>query len=280
MDSPIRAWVDGIPATTVPITDRGFQYGDGLFETVRVVGGRAPLWLWHRQRLEHGAQRLGIPLDVTLLERCGGEFLHETDAGVLRITLTRGDGPRGYAPPESAQPRLVCALYPQGTRVDATRWRVRLCTTQLAVQPLLAGLKHLNRLEQVLARREWHAPAFNEGLMCDTGGRVVEGTFTNLFARIGRRLITPRVDRCGVAGVMRRYILEQRPGVEELDLVEADLWPNDLAHADECLLINSVLGVASVAELVTPDAVFQFQERTIASVLRTELERRLGFDAS
>jgi 4-amino-4-deoxychorismate lyase len=282
MDGPLRVLVDGVPDGDVPITDRAFQYGDGLFETARLIAGHMPLWPLHRRRLLDGAERLGIPLDIRAVERQRETLIAGIDDGVLRITVSRGDGPRGYAAPEPACPRIAGALYPPPP--DAHRHqcgvRVRLCKTRLAEQPRLAGIKHLNRLEQVLARSEWRTGEFDEGLMLDTSGRLVEGTFTNLFLLVDGRLCTPPLARCGVAGVMRRYLLAERPSMGGLVPTERDLSLADLERAHECFLCNSVIGVWPVSVVVTDDSVRTMPAVTMGRRIAAEVGRRLGFPAS
>ncbi len=127
-----------------------------------------------------------------------------------------------------------------------------MCQTRLAVQPMLAGLKHLNRLEQVLARAEWSDAEVAEGLMCDVDGHLIEGVATNLFLVNNERIVTPDLRRCGVAGVMRQVLLEQLPGIE-LPMEVRDVAVEELDVADECFLTNAVVGVWPVARILDRD---------------------------
>lgn len=231
----------------VPFDDRGFAYGDGLFETVLVRDGKPLLWEKHLARLTLGCERLAIPCParVTLdaLPEQAGKGLH-----VLKLVVTRGSGGQGYFPPALSEPRLRWRAMPFAPREG--RWRdgirVRLCELQLSSQPRLAGLKHLNRLENVLARQEWRNDAIAEGILCDDNGRLVEATAMNLFWLRDGRLETPRLDRCGVAGTLRAALLEGQPidevsrSAEVLDEVQA-LW-----------LGNSVQGLWPVTHLEGP----------------------------
>jgi 4-amino-4-deoxychorismate lyase len=172
---------------------------------------------------------------------------------VVRITLTRGMGMRGYAPPPSPlATRVVAAFAPPAMEEDhyARGIRMRVCSTRLAEQPLLAGMKHLNRLEQVLARAEWNDPAIAEGLLCDGHGRAISATMANLFAVVDGRLVTPAVDRCGVAGVARTRVLAMHADaqVRELPLAE-------LLRAEEVFLSSSVRGILPVRSLDAHDYV-------------------------
>jgi 4-amino-4-deoxychorismate lyase len=238
---PARVLVDGQAQATVSSHDRGLLYGDGLFETIRFVGGRAPLWSRHMQRLQQGCERLHLPaVDVAQLENEARQVIEGLPEAVVRITITRGIGERGYRLPVDPRPmRLVAAFTPPPLPPGDYRDGVtaRLCTLRLASQPMLAGLKHLNRLEQVLARAEWSDPAVFEGLLCDQAGRVICATMANLFAVIDGSLVTPALDRCGVDGVARAEILATGD-VQVRDLPLDLLW-----QADEVFLSSSVRGI-------------------------------------
>jgi 4-amino-4-deoxychorismate lyase len=206
---------------------------------------------WHLERLATGAARLGIPLpDAVLLKdevarACPG------GRGVVRIVLTRGSGPRGYRPPRDAQPLRVVSGSPWPER-DPACWtggvRLRWCDTRLGRNPRLAGIKHLNRLEQVLARAEWEGDEVAEGLMMDDGGGVIGGTQTNLFAIFGDGLATPALDQCGVAGVMRRAFRHWAAG-QGIAITERRLPADELARARGLVLTNSLVGAWPVRAL-------------------------------
>jgi len=239
------SWIDGLPADTLSVTDRGLAYGDGVFETIAVKAGRPLLFERHLQRLEWGCNRLAITADQPLIRKELLAFAADLGEGVMKLILTRGDSLRGYAPAPQAQPRRIlqggpAPAYPavhaeQGVRLFE-------CLTRLSEQPLLAGLKHLNRLEQVLARSEWQDSAYAEGLMCDTSGRVIEGVYSNLFLVDGGVLLTAELNRCGVAGVMRGELLAQAQALGITTEVR-DIRMTDLEQADEVFLCNSVYGV-------------------------------------
>lgn len=244
-------WVDGYPAAGVPVHDRGVADGDGLFETIRVVDQR-PLLLSRRlQRLEAGCQRLNIPCQPEQLRAQILEFSAALGDGVAKLILTRGDGQRGYAPPRPSLPRtlLLGSPAPAYPREHAERGvQLYPCATRLAEQPALAGMKHLNRLEQVLARSEWQDPAFAEGLMRDMSGRVIEGVYSNIFLISKGVLQTPSLERCGIAGVMRAEILEraQRAGIA---VEVCDVSFEALLAADEVFVCNSLYGIWPVRQL-------------------------------
>ena len=241
----MQAWLDGLPADTLGLKSRGLAYGDGLFETIAVHAGQPILLERHLARLLGGCERLGICQDASLLRSELLAYASALGEGVIKLIITRGDSPRGYAPDPGATAIRILqggapAHYPTGHAEQGVR--LYPCTTRLAEQPLLAGLKHLNRLEQVLARSEWTDPTFAEGMMLDMSGRVIEGVYSNLFLVQGGVLLTADLQRCGVAGVMRAELMAQARA-SGIEVREAELWPADLAEADEVFVCNSVYGV-------------------------------------
>ena len=247
----MKVLVDGREATTVGVLDRGLQYGDGLFETIAILDGKPRLLPWHFDRLEAGCARLGFepPPRDTLVR----DIMTVTGAGhaVVKVIVTRGATGRGYGPPaEPVLTRIVASFPwpPHPPDVIERGVRARTCRTRIGSSPLLAGLKHLGRLEQVLARAEWADESVEEGLMLDEGGQVICGTRSNLFVVHDGSLMTPRLDRSGVAGVMRRAVLhwavERRIVVRVAGLREADL-----IAADEVFLTNALIGAWPVAEI-------------------------------
>lgn len=247
-----RMLINGAVADQVPALDRGLAYGDGLFESIRLVDAVAPLWSRHMQRLSESCERLRIPApDTAQLWREALEVTHGMPQSVLRITVTRGVGERGYALPASPQPMRVVAAFappPIADSAYAQGVRTRVCHIRLAEQPLLAGMKHLNRLEQVLARAEWNDPAIAEGVLCDSHGRVISATMANLFAVVDGVLLTPALDRCGVAGVARAEVLATYPQVQVGELTLAALL-----EASEVFLSSSVRGILPVRLLGEQD---------------------------
>jgi len=239
-------FINGMEAESLPVTDRGLQYGDGLFETIAVRAGEPLLWTRHMRRLQEGCSRLQIPRpEMSVLEAEATRVCAGVERGVLKILVTRGSGGRGYRPPQACLPTRIVALHPWPEYPEdcATRGvRVRICSTRLGLNPALAGLKHLNRLEQVLARGEWDDPHIAEGLMLDGSGRIIEGTMSNVFVVQDGRVLTPDLSCCGVAGIMRGMILES---CERLSIPcrIGELARRDLERADEVFLTNSLIGV-------------------------------------
>lgn len=244
--------VNGERADLIRATDRGLHFGDGVFETIAVRDGKPELLDRHLARLRDGAGRLGFEApDRDTLEREALEIAKQGERAVLKIIVTRGGGGRGYAPPDYASPARVMLLTPWRCRPEAdyrNGARVRWCETRLAVNPLLAGIKHLNRLEQVLARAEWDDPDTAEGLMRDALGRVVEGTASNLFLVENGRLLTPDLSDCGVAGITRARVMELAEAAG-MGVATADVEPGRVEDADELFLTSSLLGILPVGSL-------------------------------
>jgi len=231
--------------------DRGLQYGDGLFETMAIKDGRARFVDWHLERLEEGARRLALRLPVQDQLRAQIAAAWPEGQGVVKLILTRGAGGRGYRPQAIAEPTCITAGF-EWPAWPASAWtegiRLRFCRTRLARNPALAGIKHLNRLEQVLARAEWDDERIAEGLMLDEQGRVISGTQSNLFAVLAGQLVTPPLDQCGVAGVMRRALCAWA-AEHASPVAERSLRPEDLDAASELLVTNALIGAWPVREL-------------------------------
>jgi 4-amino-4-deoxychorismate lyase len=238
--------INGQATDGVSSLDRGLLYGDGVFETLAVEDGQPRFWLRHLARLKSGCGRLGIPLPEgkRLLEESLA-VISGVERGVLKIIVTRGCAGRGYRPANDATPTRIIQLHPWPDYPETCRAagvRVRLCRQRLGYNPALAGIKHLNRLEQVLARGEWDDPGILEGLLLDGDGCLVEGTMSNLFLIRDRVLMTPDLVRCGVAGILRTVVMELAAEVP-MPLQIRALGLDDLRDADEVFLTNSIIGI-------------------------------------
>lgn len=244
--------IDGQPQHQVEVTDRGLAYGDGVFETIAIVDGVPALWQAHLNRLQAGCQQLGFlaPTQQALEQDLAA--LDLPDVGVLKLIATRGSGGRGYAPPDAPTPRRVVQILPPRPALEAEHSgiTVRWCQTRLAAQPALAGIKHLNRLEQVLARQECQADGSAEGLMCDVKGGLVEATAGNLLIDQGKEWIFPTGVDCGVAGVMQSYLgrLADQWGI---NVVHRAFMPSEMNDATALLICNSLIGVVPVYAIGT-----------------------------
>lgn len=226
------------------LDDRGLAYGDGVFETILVHSGVPVWWDEHWQRLLRGARVLNIstPDENKVRDACM-QLLAGEDRCVLKIILTRGSGGRGYAAPITQDPRIIVSLHPVPVAIhDGVN--LRWCETRLARQSQLAGIKHLNRLEQVMARNEWHDETFFDGLMCDTENRVVSATSANVFAKIEGQWLTPAVDQAGIAGIARAWVLKQWPEAREAHILRLQL-----AQAEAVFICNAVRGILAVNRL-------------------------------
>jgi len=244
--------INGEISNHIHVLDRGLLYGDGLFETLAIRQRRIFLWHEHMQRLESGCKALAIDFPgKALLENELARLLDERQDDVtVRVTLTRGLGRRGYRPVRNTQPSRIISLHgwPDSPQEYVTNGiRLRRCDTRLGVSDF-AGIKHLNRLEQVIAQSEWQPEEdIQEGLMLDRDQHVIEGTMTNVFIVKEGRLITPDLSQSGVTGVMRQCIIDlaQEQGV---DIEVLPLYLDDINNAEEVFVTNSVIGLWPVKE--------------------------------
>lgn len=240
--------INGEPATHLPVNDRGLHYGDGVFETIAVQGGQLLCMAEHLERLLISCQQLKLPFTHVPQLRTEAESLaNGEDRAVIKMIITRGSGGRGYAPPVNPQPTRIIARYPwtefpAETIDDGVA--VRICDTRYGHQPLLAGMKHLNRLEQVLARAEWDDTGVAEGVVLDIDDNVIEGTMSNIFYATNGKLFTPDLKQCGINGVIRQKIIELADSVtiKQTQLAE-------ILDADEIFICNSVIGLWPVTRI-------------------------------
>lgn len=243
--------VNGEPRAEISAMDRGLSYGDGVFETVAVLGGRPRQLERHLRRLTRGLGRLGIGgVDGSLLMREANRVSNGSDRAVLKIIVTRGSGGRGYRAPEVGTPTRIVSLHRWPEYPDRYHERgvdVCVCRTRLGLNASLAGIKHLNRLEQVLARGEW-GDEYQEGLMLDAKDRVIEGTMSNLFVVDEDALVTPSLEQAGIAGIMRERILEQARALGIPCRIES-FGLERLQGAQGLFLCNSIIGIWPVRRL-------------------------------
>ena len=241
--------INGELNASISPQDRGLNYGDGVFRTLVTAAGQPVWWEDHYAKLLHDCNGLGLV--------CPQESLLSTEvqhvAGganvIVKITITRGVSARGYKPPADVLPTRIISASPLHDYAPAVQGvRVRWCTQRLARQATIGGIKHLNRLENVLARSEWDAAAIAEGLMCDDTGAVISGTMTNLFVMRDGRLHTPDLSLSGIDGVTRGRVLRVAR-MNHIDLCIGRLETADVLAADEVFLSNSVIGLWRVAQL-------------------------------
>lgn len=245
--------INGRESTTIAATDRGLAYGDGLFSTIKVEFGSLCLWDYHLQRLQLGAQRLFFPdLDWPLLSAevdAVAQRLSASAQAVIKVILTRGRGGRGYSTIGCDAPlRIVSShTFPDFYHSWQKGIDIILCQQRLAINPQLAGLKTLNRLEQVLIKHELESQHAVEGIVCDNDGYVIEACSANLFIYLDNQWLTPKLDGCGVAGVKRRQVMEsaKKAGVV---ITEARIKPADLFNAQALCLTNALMGIVPVRQ--------------------------------
>ncbi len=238
--------VNGKPGGRIDPDDRGFGYGDGLFETIAIRGGAARFIERHLSRLNDGCRQLGIPLPPTSLIREEAEQLVAgRQHGTIKVIVTRGPGPRGYCPPAAMHPTRAMVFLPENAdaaRRPAGGVRVVKCKTPASCNPALAGVKTLNRLDNVLARAELQTSDADEGLMSDLAGGIIGGTMSNLFMVHRGRILTPTLRNCGIRGVMRGLVLEAAAAAGE-PVLETEIGMQQLAGAEELFLTNSLIGL-------------------------------------
>jgi 4-amino-4-deoxychorismate lyase len=250
MSGPLQVLVDGKVVDADWPLDRALQYGDGLFETLTARAGRLRFEALHRQRLGEGCRRLGIAADLDDLWHQAGLLARAQGDCTLKILLSRGSSvERGYTPPRSARARAVHMVYPAPAAGEIPP-RLRLATLRatLGENPALAGIKHCNRLEQILGRMELqHIGAF-EGLMGSSSGGLVSGTMSNVFIGQDGEFVTPLLDHCGVAGVMRAVVLREAADCG-LAVREARVPMSVLRECTSMFITNARMGVIAVHEL-------------------------------
>lgn len=252
----ITALVNGEAVQRVGVMDRGLHYGDGLFETLACLDGRVQRLDAHLQRMRLGCDRLMLSYPG---DRAFRDDIHALIEGsrdrvqrnaVIKIMLTRGIGQRGYRFDPAVVPTRISLLSDWPSHAD-TWWcdgiRVKVCNTPITENAQLAGIKHLNRLDSVLAAAELGTD-YDEGLMLDRNGFIIEGTMSNLFARIDDTLQTPRTDACGIDGIMRDAVLQAARSAG-IDSAYAQLTRAQLERASEIFVTNSVIGICPVIRL-------------------------------
>lgn len=242
----LKSLVNGQSSDEISLHDRGLQYGDGLFETIAVEHEKLLCWDEHISRLNAGCNRLNIqPIDATRLVEEASRLIKSTERGVIKIIITRGQGGRGYATAKENNSSRIMTLYPwpdYAHENSLSGVRARICDYRYAINPGLAGIKHLNRLEQILARSEWEDSSIAEGIVMDQDDNVIEGTMSNIFYVLGGILFTPDLSASGVNGIVRQKIIEQAAAMQ-LDVRIKKTSLEVLMSADEIFMCNSIIGI-------------------------------------
>ncbi|NOQ79526.1 MAG: aminodeoxychorismate lyase [Gammaproteobacteria bacterium] len=294
----------------IDVNDRGLTYGDGIFETIAYVNGELHNWHLHWQRLCSGAERLSlsIPDEVIFLNKINLKLLQNNDLDsdsldsenlnsenldsakkVIKIIITRGKGGRGYQFPQQAQTSVIISVHhwPERSIDDYKKGiRVKVCQTCLAQQPVLAGIKHLNRLEQVLARNEFNGNDYHDGIMLACSdessqlhSRVIEATSSNLFFVKNGQLFTPKIDTCGVQGTIRQEIF-QRAKKMSISIEEGHYTLSELSDASDVFFSNSIFGIVPVASITCSDNTQWFysqqNKQRISAALSSKINKALS----
>lgn len=249
--------INGSFDQAISVFDRGFSYGDGVFRTMKIRNGLPVSWPFHYQKLVADCAVIGIVcpsaelLMSDLQKLFEKELFSEDLTQVAKIIITRGEGERGYAPPVITVPTRVVikSVLPKYAESNYNKGvQLHVCDIKLAAQPKLAGIKHLNRLENVIARMEWREESIFDGLLLDQSGNVIECTMSNIFVRFGSELLTPDLSLCGVSGITRQRILGLgrilglNVGIKSLTLAQ-------ILQADEVIICNSLFGAFQVTQI-------------------------------
>ncbi|MEO6066320.1 MAG: aminodeoxychorismate lyase [Lysobacterales bacterium] len=267
--------MDGVECAAMERLQRGLGYGDGVFETMRARDGRVALWPAHMARMAESCRRLGFDAPTaSLLEVERDRFLRSTGDAVLKLMVWRHAGGAGYDTGSERRSHRCWTATPLPSH-DSAPLRVRWCDLQLARQPRLAGLKTLNRLEQVLARGEWSGTEWDEGLLCDSSGQVISAIAGNLFAVIDGRLATPTLGQCGVAGVLRGWMLDQAQSIagQPAPIDVRAILRAELERASELFVTNAVRGIRGIGLLgdreygVGPETAQWIQRARVAGLM-------------
>lgn len=245
--------VNGEAADSISVSDRGLSYGDGLFETCRLVNGVAPLWEYHARRLVDGLQRLNIACDITTVESCIERSLAlytsaQLGYKVLKVIVTRGVGGRGYGFTQDLNPTIICSLSEMPVLAGETV-ALPLLQTRLACSAVLAGLKHLNRLENVLLKAECQSLGVDDGLAASEMGWIIETTHSNVFFKFSDGWKTPRLNMSGVAGVMRQLVLDELSTSVGVAIQKADISVAELAGVEAAFCSNSLRGLIAIESI-------------------------------
>lgn len=265
----IKTLVNGIASDSISVTDRGFLYGHGLFETIAIQNAQPLLLEQHLQRLEADAKRLGFTVPIDSIKEDVISLSETVAQGVVRITSTCGSGGRGYATPKDVEVNRVVSLFDWPEHIHKLRSsgiQLGLSDHHISSQPILAGIKHLNRLEQIIIRQHWQND-WQEAIVCDEQGHIIEATQSNVFiVSPGGQLITPKLNKCGINGVMRNTVMQYAAKIG-LEVSEQTILADQLLEASELFVTNSIIGIWPVNRFKNK----QYNNKQIAQNLIEEL---------
>lgn len=263
-------WLNGQPTETVSVSDRSFQYGDGGFTTILTVQGKLVVWQYHLERMQSCLDALRIPHPdwnqvLNWLEMAA---IDAPLAG-LKLHISRGEGGRGYSPTQVSAPNVTISnfAYPEHyAQLKHHGVELAVCSVALGINPLLAGHKHNNRLEQVLCKADVESQGLADGVVLDINQHVIETTMANLFWRKGNNLYTPDLSSSGVAGVVRRQVLALAER-EQIDTHIGHYCLDALIQADEVMVCNSIMGIAPVVKVAQQHFEIGIMTRRIQEML-------------
>jgi len=269
--------VNGIEESKLSTSDRGFQYGDGLFETITFKNNQLQLWDEHMQRLNNSCERLSLKrVDESLwLEDI--KKLDLVNDSVIKLSLSRGNSVRGYLYDEASNVTRVTASfnvpsYPEDNKMGIT---ATICKTPVSMNSALAGMKHLNRLDNVLARNEWNDSAVAEGFMLDNQGHIIEGTMSNVFCVLGDELYSPLLEQCGITGVMRQQVINI---AEKLNIPVniVDISKANFLQMDAVFITNSLIAIWPVKKIIDGENSVVFQQSKLIDDIKQKLSQVLS----
>ena len=266
------------------LQDRGLAYGHGLFETMGLHQTQLPLLQQHLQRLVTDARKLGIDLSFESVETCVNAFITALRAegvenAVVKVILTAGAGGRGYQTPVELQPHIVCISSPLADNLEYQRRngiKLWCCQYQLPLNAPLAGIKHLNRLDQILARNECDLAGYDDGVMFATDGSLIETTSANIFIKTASGWVTPALDGAGVNGVMRTLLLQEIFPAMELSVCNRAITADELWGCNESFICNAIRGIVPVLSIT--DSCGQTTLNLAIGVETKRLQSRLNND--
>ena len=261
--------INGKLTDKISVEDRAVQYGDGVFETIAVKDKLLEFWKEHYQRLNKGCKILKIKCpSEPFLKKEINKFIKKTihiryeSRKVLKIIISRGIGGRGYNPPRNSKPTRILGIYnwPSWPMTNSIKGiRMDVCKTRISAQPFLSQIKHLNRLEQIIARSEWQNKSISESIMLDLNGNVIEGTMSNIFGVKKNIFYTPNIKFAGVEGIMRGVILKLLKKNKEKYVIK-EITLKELLKFDEVFVCNSIFGIWPVIKISKKK--FFFREKT------------------
>lgn len=260
--------INGAPCDTISVNDRGLLYGDGVFRTLLLRQGKVLQWHRHYQRLFKDCTALNLTCPPeSLLHSELVSLVAGVQEGVIKVIITRGQSQRGYAPSHNPVTTRIITVndppsYPQSNFDYGVE--LHICQLRLGSQPKLSGVKHLNRLENVLAAAEWNDPSIAEGLLLDEQGNVIEGIRSNIFMVKEGELLTPDISRCGVSGVQRERLIEWA-AQQGVSCKIVDIKLPELLAADEIFIVNSVIGLWPVRKIGNQ---FSCEHHAVAKVIQ------------